>query len=285
MTMNLITGKAGAPHITSSDQGAMQAGLVGNGNYLLQGGDGKFPAVTMQSANKALVPVLNLVIEGRYARVTAAETVTIESGVTGQNRNDLICVKYTRGSNNIETIALAVLKGTATSGTAADPTVPSGSILNNSGTVWIPIARIPISGITARTPVMLVKQLPPMSQLWDSVTQTCQLQWQSTGSFVPAAYGASNTITVRDGLIFVDLSSFRSTVNVGNFTVWLFKAGVKPSKTIGLGCVANVNGTTYGKQATWNTDGSVTLIGGVGSSDIVQCFSKIIPVPDGVEFV
>ena len=170
MTMNLITGKAGAPHITSSDQGAMQAGLVGNGNYLLQGSDGKFPAVTMQSANKALIPVLNLVIEGRYARVTAAETVTIESGVTGQKRNDLICVKYTRNSNNIETIALAVLKGTATSGTAADPTVPSGSILNNSGPVWIPIARIPISGITAGTPVMLVKQLPPMSQLWDSVT-------------------------------------------------------------------------------------------------------------------
>lgn len=172
MTMNLITGKAGAPHITSSDQGAMQAGLVGNGNYLLQGSDGKFPAVTMQSANKALVPVLNLVIEGRYARVTAAETVTIESGVTGRNRSDLICVKYTRDSNNIETIALAVLKGTATSGTAADPTVPSGSILNNSGTVWIPIARIPISDITAGTPVMLVKQLPPMSQLWDSVTLT-----------------------------------------------------------------------------------------------------------------
>lgn len=172
MTMNLITGKAGAPHITSSDQGAMQAGLVGNGNYLLQGGDGKFPAVTMQSANKALIPVLNLVIEGRYARVTTAETVTIESGVTGRNRNDLICVKYTRDSNNIETIALAVLKGTATSGTAADPTVPSGSILNNSGTVWIPIARIPISGITAGTPVMLVKQLPPMSQLWDSVFQS-----------------------------------------------------------------------------------------------------------------
>ena len=172
MTTTLITGKGGTPHITSGDMGAMQAGIIGNGSYLLQSGDGKFPAVTMQSANKALIPVLNLVIEGRYARVTAAETVTIESGVTGRNRNDLICVKYTRDSNNIETIALAVLKGTATSDTAADPTVPSGSILNNSGTVWIPIARIPISGITAGTPVMLVKQLPPMSQLWDSVTQT-----------------------------------------------------------------------------------------------------------------
>ena len=284
MTMNLITGKAGAPHITSSDQGAMQAGLVGNGNYLLQGSDGKFPAVTMQSANKALVPVLNLVIEGRYARVTAAETVTIESGVTGRNRNDLVCVKYTRDSNNIESITLAVLKGTATSGTAADPTVPSGSILNNSGTVWIPIARIPISGITAGTPVMLVKQLPPMSQLWDSVTQTCQLQWQSTGSFVGAPYGGGNIFTVKNGLIFVDLASFQSTVNVGNFQVWQYKSGIKPSKTVGLGCIANVSGHSYGKQANWNTDGSVTLIGGVSTGDIIQCFQKVIPVPDGVIF-
>lgn len=284
MTMNLITGKAGAPHITSSDQGAMQAGLVGNGNYLLQGSDGKFPAVTMQSANKALIPVLNLVIEGRYARVTAAETVTIESGVTGQNRNDLICVKYTRDSHNIETIALAVLKGTATSDTAADPTVPSGSILNNSGTVWIPIARIPISGITAGTPVMLVKQLPPMSQLWDSVTQTCQLQWQSTGSFVGSPYGGGNIFTVKNGLIFVDLASFQSTVNVGNFQVWQYKSGIKPSKTVGLGCIANVSGHSYGKQANWNTDGSVTLIGGASTGDIIQCFQKVIPVPDGVIF-
>ncbi|WP_368216796.1 hypothetical protein [Bifidobacterium pseudocatenulatum] len=83
----------------------------------------------------------------------------------------------------------------------------------------------------------------------------------------------------------MDLSSFRSTVKVGDYSVWLFKAGVKPSKTISLGCVANVAGIAYSKQARWNADGSVTLIGGVGSSDIVQCFSKTIPVPDGVEFV
>ena len=74
-------------------------------------------------------------------------------------------------------------------------------------------------------------------------------------------------------------------MQVGDYHVWLFKVGVKPSKTVGLGCVANVNGSAYGKQARWNADGSVTLIGGVGSSDIVQCFPRIIPVPDDVEFV
>lgn len=285
MTTTLITGKGGTPHITSGDMGAMQAGIIGNGSYLLQGADGKFPAVTMQDANHALIPVLNLVVEGRYARVTEAETATIESGMSGRNRNDLVCLKYTRNGQNIETAAIAVLKGTPNTGTAADPTVPSGSIHSASGTAWIPIARIPISGITPGTPVMLIKQLPSMSKLWDSVTQTCQLRWQDTASFVPASYGASNTITVKDGLIFVDLSSFRSTVKVGDYSVWLFEEGVKPSRTVGLGCVANVAGIAYGKQARWNTNGSVTLIGGVGSADIVQCFSKIIPVPDGVEFV
>ncbi|OKY86313.1 MAG: hypothetical protein BHV59_08090 [Bifidobacterium sp. 56_9_plus] len=172
MTTTLITGKGGTPHITSGDMGAMQAGVIGNGSYLLQGADGKFPAVTMQDANHALIPVLNLVVEGRYARVTEAETATIESGVSGRNRNDLVCLKYTRNGQNIETAAIAVLKGTPNTGTAADPTVPSGSIHSASGTVWIPIARIPISGITPGTPVMLIKQLPPMSKLWDSVFQS-----------------------------------------------------------------------------------------------------------------
>ena len=170
MTTTLITGKGGTPHITSGDMGAMQAGIIGNGSYLLQGADGKFPAVTMQDANHALIPVLNLVVEGRYARVTEAETATIESGMSGRNRNDLVCLKYTRNGQNIETAAIAVLKGTPNTGTAADPTVPSGSIHSASDTAWIPIARIPISGITPGTPVMLIKQLPPMSKLWDSVT-------------------------------------------------------------------------------------------------------------------
>lgn len=264
MTMNLITGKAGAPHITSSDQGAMQAGLVGNGNYLLQGSDGKFPAVTMQSANKALIPVLNLVIEGRYARVTAAETVTIESGVTGRNRNDLICVKYTRDSNNIETIALAVLNGTATSGTAADPTVPSGSILNNSGTVWIPIARIPISGITAGTPVMLVKQLPPMSQLWDSVT----------------LYQDSNWIIMRNGRMI--LIKFSGKIGSGSWDA--VECPVKLASCyrpiVDLSTVCLVSNGQTSRSLTARADGTIRVanMGNAGSNQ--DCVGTLcFPIP------
>ena len=226
MTTTLITGKGGTPHITSGDMGAMQAGVIGNGSYLLQGADGKFPAVTMQDANHALIPVLNLVVEGRYARVTEAETAPIESGVSGRNRNDLVCLKYTRNGQNIETAAIAVLKGTPNTGTAADPTVPSGSIHSASGTVWIPIARIPISGITPGTPVMLIKQLPPMSKLWDSVT----------------LYDGEGFTVIKTGtLIFV---RFSGTIGAGSWDAKQCKYVLPreywpPVEVNGMCCVSN----------------------------------------------
>lgn len=252
MTTTLITGKGGTPHITSGDMGAMQAGIIGNGSYLLQGSDGTFPTVTMQDANHALIPVLNLVVEGRYARVTEAETATIESGVSGRNRNDLVCLKYTRNGQNIETAAIAVLKGTPNTGTAADPTVPSGSIHSASGTVWIPIARIPISGITPGTPVMLIKQLPPMSKLWDSVT----------------LYDGEGFTVIKTGtLIFV---RFRGTIGAGSWDAKQCKYVLPreywpPVEVDGMCCVSN--GQTA-RMLIVQPDGAIRIanFGSTGSS-------------------
>lgn len=259
MTTTLITGKGGTPHITSGDMGAMQAGVISNGSYLLQGADGKFPAVTMQDANHALIPVLNLVVEGRYARVTEAETATIESGVSGRNRNDLVCLKYTRNGQNIETAAIAVLKGTPNTGTAADPTVPSGSIHSASGTVWIPIARIPISGITPGTPVMLIKQLPPMSKLWDSVT----------------LYDGEGFTVIKTGtLIFV---RFRGTIGAGSWDAKQCKYVLPreywpPVEVNGMCCVSN--GQTA-RMLIVQANGAIRIanFGSTGSSQ--QCAGTV----------
>lgn len=259
MTTTLITGKGGTPHITSGDMGAMQAGVIGNGSYLLQGADGKFPAVTMQDANHALIPVLNLVVEGRYARVTEAETATIENGVSGRNRNDLVCLKYTRNGQNIETAAIAVLKGTPNTGTAADPTVPSGSIHSASGTVWIPIARIPISGITPGTPVMLIKQLPPMSKLWDSVT----------------LYDGEGFTVIKTGtLIFV---RFSGTIGAGSWDAKQCKYVLPreywpPVEVNGMCCVSN--GQTA-RMLIVQANGAIRIanFGSTGSSQ--QCAGTV----------
>ena len=280
MTIELVDGKAGVAHISSEDKAIIHQAKFSKSDVVFDWGDAF--KCSMSSPNRATIGTGCASIQGLDWHITAAESVTISNGSQGVKRNDIICAHYHRDSKTgNELVELTVLKGTPNATTAADPTIPSGKILSGAVDAYMPLWRIPLDGITVGTPVRL---FTPKGALWDSVTQTCQLQWQSTGSFVPAAYGASNTIKVRDGLIFVDLSSFRSSVNVGNFTVWMFKSGVKPSKAVSLGCIANVSGIAYGKQATWNTDGSVVLIGGVGPNDVIQCFSKIIPVPDGVTF-
>lgn len=283
MTMELVTGHAGEPHVTAAQDAALHAGVIGGDDYVLSTKD-RF-AINVVSANKVTIAGGDLVMQGYHASNDKPADLIITNGSQGQKRNDIICCRYTKVGDSIESANLVVVKGTPTTGTPVDPTLNTTPISQGATTYDMPLYRIPLDGITIGTPVALFNVLKPMSDVWDSLTQTCQLKFQDTSSFVPAAYGASNTITVKDGLIFVDLSSFRSTVHVGDYPVWLFKEGVKPSKPISLGCVANVTGAAYGKQARWNTDGSVTIIGGVGSSDIVQCFSRIISVPDGVEFV
>lgn len=280
MTIELVDGKAGVAHISSEDKAIIHQAKFSKSDVVFDWGDAF--KCSMSSPNSATIGTGCASIQGLDWHITAAESVTISNGSQGVKRNDIICAHYHRDSKTgNELVELTVLKGTPNATTAADPTIPSGKILSGAVDAYMPLWRIPLDGITVGTPVRL---FTPKGALWDSVTQTCQLQWQSTVSFVPAPYGASNTIKVRDGLIFVDLSSFRSSVNVGDFTVWMFKSGVKPSKAVSLGCIANVSGIAYGKQATWNTDGSVVLIGGVGPNDVIQCFSKIIPVPDGVTF-
>lgn len=281
MTIELVDGKAGTMHISSEDKAIIHQAKFSKSDVVYDWGDAL--KCSMSSSNRATIGTGCASIQGLDWHITSAESVTISNGSQGMKRNDIICAHYHRDSKTgNELVELVVLKGSPNATAAADPTIPSGKVLSGAVDAYMPLWRIPLNGITVGTPVRL---FTPRGALWDSVTQTCQLQWQSTGSFVPVPYGASNTIKVRNGLIFVDLSSFRSTVNVGDYRVWLFEEGVKPSKTVDLGCVANVAGAAYGKQARWNADGSVTLIGGVASSDIVQCFSKTIPVPDGVEFV
>lgn len=281
MTIELVDGKAGVAHISSEDKAIIHQAKFSKSDVVFDWGDAF--KCSMSSSNRATIGTGCASIQGLDWHITAAESVTISNGSQGMKRNDIICAHYNRNpKTGNELVELVVLKGSPNAAAAADPKVPSGKILSGAVDAYMPLWRIPLDGITVGTPVRL---FTPRGALWDSVTQLCQLQWQNTGSFVPVPYGASNTITVKDGLIFVDLSSFQSAVKVGDYTVWLFEEGVKPSKTVGFGCVANVAGAAYGKQARWNTNGSVTLIGGVNSSDIIQCFPKIIPVPDGVKFV
>lgn len=154
MTTELITGHAGSAHISAADAGWFNVGVVGEGKYVLDTGT-QF-ACNVQSANLVTIGIGDALFEGRHVRVSATENVALDNGAQGMNRNDLICIKYEYASStSVETASLAVIKGTASSGTATDPDVPSGSILEGASTAYMPLWRIPISGITVGDPEKL----------------------------------------------------------------------------------------------------------------------------------
>ena len=158
MTVELITGHAGSAHISAADDGWYNVGVVGSGKYVLDTGT-QF-ACNVQSANLVTIGIGDALFEGRHVRVSATENVALDNGAQGVNRNDIICIKYEYNSGTaVESASLAVIKGTASSSTPADPTIPSGSILNGATSAYMPLWRIPISGITVGTPVKLFDEI------------------------------------------------------------------------------------------------------------------------------
>ena len=125
----------------------MFASVFGTGRFVIEQGD-DFAAV-LESANSLLIKTGACFFDGRYFRITAAETLSLDSGAQGVNRCDLAGFKYSYNSGTgVETMVPYVVKGTATSGTPSDPTYTDGNILAGATDAFWPLYRITWTGIS-----------------------------------------------------------------------------------------------------------------------------------------
>lgn len=168
--VELVTGHAGKAHATAEQAAGLNAGILGLDDYVLDVHD-KFK-ITVVSANKVTIGTGELVMQGRHVSQGTPEDLIVTNGSQGQKRNDLIVCRYAKGSQNIESAKLVVVRGTPTTGTPTDPAVNTTSPLDGGTTYDMPLYRIPLDGITIGAPVALFNVLKPMSDVWDSLTQT-----------------------------------------------------------------------------------------------------------------
>ena len=164
MTVELIDGRAGKPHISGDDLGNFKAGFVGIEGYVLET-ENKL-AATLESANKLTINTGAAIMPttGRHVRITSPETVTIQSGTQGQKRNDLVVLRTATSSDNttVETASIVVIKGTPTTGTPTDPSINNGDLK---------LYRLSLDGISVENPVPLFNVLTPLATLGASVDQ------------------------------------------------------------------------------------------------------------------
>ena len=191
----LVTGHAGKAHATAEQAAGLNAGILGLDDYVLNVHD-KFE-ITVVSANKVTIGTGELVMQGRHVSQGTPEDLIVTNGSQGQKRNDLIVCRYAKGSQNIESAKLVVVRGTPTTGTPTDPAVNTTSPLDGGTTYDMPLYRIPLDGITIGTPVALFNVLKPMSDVWDSLPHC----------------GLINAATDREGMVTAD-NPFRTTDGV-----------------------------------------------------------------------
>lgn len=286
--VELVTGHANKAHATAEQAAGLNAGILGLDDYVLNVHD-KFK-ITVVSANKVTIGTGELVMQGRHVSQGTPEDLIVTNGSQGQKRNDLIVCRYAKGSQNIENAKLVVVRGTPTTGTPTDPALNTTSPLDGGTTYDMALYRVPLDGITLGDPVPLFNVLKPMSDVWDSLTQPllyAKFKWQDTKSFQPDAYGGGMQIVVdeRNRLLHVDLSGFKSTVNLSHdYPVFQYASGVKPSKAVSLGCLWALPVGNWAKQATWNANGTIMVVGGLSNGDRCMHTPRTLPIPDGVTF-
>ena len=194
MTMELVTGHAGEPHVTAAQDAALHAGVIGGDDYVLSTKD-RF-AINVVSANKVTIAGGDLVMQGYHASNDKPADLIITNGSQGQKRNDIICCRYTKVGDSIESANLVVVKGTPTTGTPVDPTLNTTPISQGATTYDMALYRVPLDGITIGTPVALFNVLKPMSDVWDSLTR------------MPYILCGGHTVTTNgDGTFYINVQS------------------------------------------------------------------------------
>ncbi|OTA27222.1 hypothetical protein B9G54_01505 [Alloscardovia macacae] len=213
MTLELIIGKAGTPHIDGNDIGTLNQAIRGAGSYILEWGNNLTATVT--GSNTVQIGTGAGTMEGRDFIISAAENVTIQSGSQGMKRNDLICLHYNRSSSTgVETMNLVALKGYATSSNPRDPSVPSGTIMGGSLDAYWPLYRVPLDGIRIGTPVRLVEMLPSLrnlhsrlltddpikSSVYGYINSGGMLAGHAIGKIVSITVSGSNAVSTAAGV-------------------------------------------------------------------------------------
>ena len=167
MAMELVTGYAGKAHVTSYQDAAIQAGIVGVDNGVL-GYVGQGMKAVVTSANNIRIYDGVALIGGKAVVIDrdTYQDVAIANGTAGKYRNDIIYIKYTKNaSTGVESVTFDVKQGTAGS-SGIDPALATNSLYSTSTlTSEIPFKRVRLNGLAIESVEDLHDNVPSLTEL------------------------------------------------------------------------------------------------------------------------
>lgn len=271
--MELVTGRAGTPHITSQQDRQRNQGTFGDGAYILKTGNQLDPVV--QSSNKIQIKDGALMFQGALfsVKVGTVDEVTIANGSQGMQRKDLIVARYTYDAGeNVESAAWAVIQGTPAASNPVTPEYTEGDIQAGDTTVECPVFIVTLDGINI-TGVELVPEIAP-----DVPEIMAQIEALNSNSYksveVPPnaqykKYTIGNTTVVIGTLVATSPSDYVKIFSVQNLKDFFGEDVVlsRISLTTWNGD-ANTAPVRFYAPEYWNNDGVYQYFYPVHSGDV-----------------
>lgn len=201
-------------NITAADDAAIFQSLIGSDGVLSIGN--KF-AVTVISNNDVRVSDGVLCVGGHMGRISYGDynDMTIENGILGENRNDIIYAKFLI-SGNYDTFTLEVKKGDSVAGTANDPALTQGVLYENATLREFPLWRVKLEGLSivaVEQMFTLVPTIPELeakfNELNSNLNKTISNVTSITGHMEGIRRTSVHSVTFNNSnFVYVDVSTY-----------------------------------------------------------------------------
>lgn len=164
--MEIVSGRTGSPHVTSTQFRQMLEGSIGQGSYILSSGNNIEPELV--SNNQLKIKSGMICHHGCISAVQLGtyDTVTLDNGRQGKKRIDLVVNRYTKNSSTgIEACNWVVIKGVESSTTAVAPSATVGNLQDGDLIDDCPVFEVHYDGINVREVKKLLSVASNLAEL------------------------------------------------------------------------------------------------------------------------
>lgn len=252
--MKIMTGKTGAPHVTSQQFRQLVEGTVGQDSYILTSGENLEPELQTNNLLKIRSGMMSHHGNLSVVEIGTYDEVTIQNGTQGMQRIDLVVNRYTKDEETgIESSDWVVIQGTPA---AESPTVPEyteGNLQNGDLVDDCPVFEVHLNGINVTEVKKLLSVIENIPELiGDLDKRVSGIRQTGTGGWIYACKNGG----------FIDIAVNLSGCLVGKTYEW-YNIGyvditslgaTKTDAAFGLASFSNAGGPEFG-----DTGGKTTI--------------------------
>lgn len=261
--MYIVTGKTGEPHVTGADDAAFNAGVFGNGDFILSNTTFK---ATMTAPGQIKLDKAEIVMGGVHGRITGSEVLTINSAAQGKKRIDTIVARYRMESNGLESMEVAVVQGTPVDSDPVAPALNEGNIYAGAEIHEMALVNVLVETVNITKIDVVAKKAKTVGDIDEALNRIASLESKlnTAENAIKTANTNINTVTAKANTNATNITNIQNaTKDSGWVNIPVQGTGVTVGtqpKVRKVGHVVHIAGTIAFKGYTGDANIAVATI-------------------------